>query len=91
MKVGKGKGEPARERPRSTCSSTARSSPSTATAASKSGWPVGVPGGAADASYWVSWAASPDGGLIAIGESQDQDSNVTDTIVRLLPDGTLGH
>jgi hypothetical protein len=57
----------------------------------KAGWPFAIPGAVSDAPYWVSWAPSPDGGLVVISEIEKDSTNLVDTIVKLTPDGVKSH
>jgi hypothetical protein len=52
------------------------------------GWPYHCPGTASSQSYWITWAASPDGGLVAVSVSNDAVVPVA-TIAHLTPDGTF--
>ena len=54
------------------------------------GWPYHSPGPASAQSYWITWAAAPDGGLVVVSVS-NTDVTQTATIVHLTPDGTLAH
>jgi hypothetical protein len=56
----------------------------------KKGWPYRPPGWVSGQSYWLTWAASPDGGLVAVSVTS-ADVVQTATIVHLAPDGTLAH
>jgi hypothetical protein len=52
------------------------------------GWPYQIPASASAQSYWVTWAASPDGGLVAVSVSNGDVVPVA-TIIRLNPDGSF--
>jgi hypothetical protein len=51
-------------------------------------WPYHCPGAASSQSYWVTWAPSPDGGLVAVSVTNTDVVPVA-TIVRLAADGTF--
>jgi hypothetical protein len=53
----------------------------------QAGWPYLIPD-SSDEANWLTWAATPDGGIVVVSEVDGTDDTV-DTIVRLTPTGTV--